>query len=126
MTGYTVHASGAAVPEPLVITCYDVEHAFLANYTEPNEARLVRLNDVTWSGAWPSFSGGITLTDASGTCTLYIDGTTGIQEMAPPTGPFDVVGVIKQYAGYSPPYTSGYELMPRSEAISTCCPGRRS
>jgi len=123
MTGYTVHASGAAVPEPLVITCYDVEHAFLANYTEPNEARLVRLNDVTWSGAWPSFSGGITLTDASGTCTLYIDGTTGIQEMAPPTGPFDVVGVIKQYAGYSPPYTSGYELMPRSEADFYLLPG---
>ena len=113
MTSNTVHASGAQVPEPLVITCYDVEHTFLANYTEPNEARLVRLNNVTWSGAWPTFSGGITLHDASGTCTLYIDGTTGIQNMAPPTGPFNVVGIIKQYAGYSPPYTTGYELMPR-------------
>lgn len=120
---YTVHATGHGVPAPLVVQCDDVEHAFLPDYSEPNEGRLVRLNDVTWSGAWPSFSGPITLHDDSGTCTLYIDGTTGCQSMDPPAGPFDVVGIVKQYAGYSPPYTSGYEFMPRSPDDFTILPG---
>ncbi|MFH1143790.1 MAG: phospholipase D-like domain-containing protein [Candidatus Eisenbacteria bacterium] len=114
MNTYTVHATGLPERTPLVVTCYNVEHTFLANYTEPNEGRLVRLNNVTWSGAWPSFSGAVTLQDETGTCTLFIDGTTGIQGMTPPAGAFDVIGVIKQYAGYSPPYTTDYELMPRS------------
>ncbi|MBU1948608.1 MAG: hypothetical protein KJ927_07860, partial [Candidatus Eisenbacteria bacterium] len=114
MTTYTVHSSGATPPEPLVVTCDDVEHAFLPDYSEPNEARLIRINDVSWTGAWPSFSGPITLHDESGTCVLYIDGTTAIQNMTPPAGSFDVVGIVKQYAGFTPPYTSGYELMPRS------------
>jgi phosphatidylserine/phosphatidylglycerophosphate/cardiolipin synthase-like enzyme len=113
---YTLHSSGAALPTPLLITCDDVENAFLPDYTEPNEGRLVQLNGVTWSGAWPSFSGPITLQDGTGICDLYIDGTTGIQDMTPPSGEFTVVGVIKQYDGYSTPYTSGYQLMPRWEA----------
>ncbi|MBD3336219.1 MAG: hypothetical protein GF355_11950, partial [Candidatus Eisenbacteria bacterium] len=114
LDAYTVHASGAGLPEPLVVTCDDVEHAFLPDYSEPNEGRLVRINNVTWTGSWPSFSGPITLHDDSGTCVLYIDGTTGVQNMTPPTGTFDVVGVIKQYAGFSPPYTGDYEILPRS------------
>jgi len=122
---YTVHQTGHEVPAPRVVQCDDVEHAFgpAPNYSEPNESRLVRLNNVTWSGAWPSFSGPITLHDDSGTCTLYIDGTTGCQSMTPPTGPFDVVGIVKQYAGYSPPYTSGYEFMPRSPGDFYLLPG---
>ncbi|MGQ4871933.1 MAG: phospholipase D-like domain-containing protein [Candidatus Thorarchaeota archaeon] len=120
---YTVHGSGAPLPDPLVVTCDDVEHAFLPDYSEPNEGRLVRINNVTWSGTWPTFSGPITLHDETGTCTLYIDGTTGIQDMTPPTGPFDVMGVIKQYAGYDPPYTSDYEIMPRSPDDFILLPG---
>lgn len=120
---YTLHASAAELPDSRVVHCYDVEHVFQPDYSEPNEGRLVRLNNVTWSGAWPSFSGPITLHDETGTCTLYIDGTTGIQNMPPPTGPFDVVGVVKQYAGYTPPYTSDYELLPRSAEDFYLLPG---
>jgi len=120
---YAVHETGHAVPAPLVVQCDDVEHAFLPDYSEPNEGRLVRLNNVTWSGAWPSFSGPITLHDDSGTCTLYIDGTTGCQSMTPPAGAFDVVGIVKQYAGYSPPYTGSYEFMPRSPDDFYILPG---
>ncbi|MCK4413904.1 MAG: hypothetical protein KAY32_10185 [Candidatus Eisenbacteria sp.] len=123
MSTYTVHESGVAPPAPLVVTCDDVENAFLPDYSEPNEGRLVRLNGVTWTGTWPSFSGGVILHDGTGTCVLYIDGTTGIQEMTPPTGPFDVIGVIKQYAGYSPPYTTDYELLPRSPDDFILLPG---
>jgi len=124
MDTYTVHGSGYEVPEPLVVTCDDVEHVFdPVTYMEPNEGRLVRVNNVTWTGAWPSFSGGITLHDDSGTCTLYIDGTTGVQNMTPPTGPFDVIGVIKQYDDFTPPYTTNYELLPRSQDDFTLHPG---
>ncbi len=123
LSTWTVHATGATVPAPLVVDCDDVEHAFLPDYSEPNEGRLVRINNVTWTGAWPSFSGPITLHDTSGTCTLYIDGTTGIQSMTPPSGPFNVIGIVKQYAGYSPPYTSDYEFMPRSPADFIILPG---
>ncbi|MCK4303874.1 MAG: hypothetical protein KAY24_06520 [Candidatus Eisenbacteria sp.] len=120
---YTVHATGAALPDPLIVHCEDVENVFQPDYTEPNEGRFVRLNNVAWTGSWPSFSGPITLHDETGTCTLYIDGTTGIQDMTPPSGPFDVVGVIKQYAGFTPPYTSGYEILPRSEEDFFLLPG---
>ncbi len=123
MSSYTVHGSGAVVPDPMIVTCDDVEHAFLPDYSEPNEGRLVRLNNVTWTGSWPTASGPITLHDDTGSCMLYIDMTTGIQNMTPPTGPFDVVGVIKQYAGFSPPYTSDYELMPRSPDDFFLLPG---
>ena len=120
---HTLHASNATVPAPMVLHCDDVEHVFQPDYTEPDEGRLVRLNNVSWTGTWPTGSGGITLHDGTGTCTLYIDQTTGIQSMTPPTGPFDVVGVIKQYAGYAPPYTSGYEILPRSEGDFYLLPG---
>lgn len=115
---YTVHASGLATPEPLVVTCDQVEHAFGGppSYSEPNEGRLVRINGVTWTGTWPSFSGGVQLQDASGTCTMFIDGTTGIQSMTPPGGEFDVIGVIKQYDENGSPYTDGYEILPRMVA----------
>ncbi|MBD3237912.1 MAG: hypothetical protein GF330_14530 [Candidatus Eisenbacteria bacterium] len=120
---YVVHGAGYELPAPAVLSCDDVEHAFLPDYSEPNEGRLVRLNNVSWTGSWPSFSGGVTLHDESGSCTMYIDGTTGVQEMTPPTGPFDVIGVVKQYAGYSPPYTSDYEIMPRSVDDIILLPG---
>lgn len=123
LSAYTLHASGAEVPAPLIVTCDDVEHAFLPDYSEPNEGRLVQINGVTWTGSWPSASGPITLHDESGSCTLYIDMTTGIQEMTPPTGPFDVIGVVKQYAGFSPPYTDSYEIMPRNVDDFQLLPG---
>jgi hypothetical protein len=116
MTTYTVHESGIHCPQPLVVTCADVENAFLPDYSEPNEGRLVRLNGVTWTGTWPSISGPVTLQDETGICTMYIDGTTGVQGVAPPGGAFDAIGIIKQYAGFSPPYTTGYEFMPRMPA----------
>jgi hypothetical protein len=115
MTTWTLHASGVALPEPLVVTCSDVTNAFLPDYSEPNEARFVRLNGVTWSGTWPSGSGSVTLHDETGDCVLYIDQDTGIQNMTPPGGEFDVMGIIKQYDSSSP-YTTGYELLPRSAA----------
>ena len=123
MTGYTVHSTGHAVPPAQVRVCDDVEHVFQGDYSEPDEGRLVRLNNVTWTGSWPTFSGGVTLHDESGSCTMYIDGTTGIQDMTPPSGAFDVIGVIKQYDDFTPPYTTNYELLPRSDDDFIVLPG---
>lgn len=110
---WTPHSQDATVPEPFVLTCTDVENAFLPDYSEPNESRLIRLNGVTWTGVWPSYSGAVTLTDATGSCTMYIDGDTGVQDITPPGGTFDVIGILKQYDDFAPPFTDGYEILPR-------------
>jgi len=122
MDGFTLHPGGGTVPEPLVLTCADVDDCFLPDYSEPNEGRLVRLNNVTWTGTWPAFSGPVTLQDASGSCVMYIDGTTGVQDITPPGGNFDLIGVIKQYDGSSP-YTSDYEILPRRPEDIILAPG---
>jgi len=113
MTSWTKHASGQAVPAPLVLTCYELDHSYQPNNCEPNEGRLVRINHVTYAGTWPSYSGTLTLSDSTGTCTLFIDGDTGVQNVTPPGGRFDVIGILKQFDDYSPPFNTGYELIPR-------------
>ncbi len=115
-----IHSTGCDIPETTVVTCYQVANSFDPSYAEPNEGRLVRINDVTWAGTWPS---SITLTDATGSCILYLDSDTGLGDMTPPGGRFDVIGVIKQYGGYSPPWTSDYELMARYESDFIPAPG---
>ncbi len=124
MTSYTLYTAPGHVPQPLVVTCSDVANAFLPDYSEPNESRLVRLHNVTWTGTWPGAAGGsVTLQDETGTCTMYIDSTTGVQNITPPGGAFDAIGIIKQFGGYSPPYTSGYEFQPRMPADIIPAPG---
>ncbi len=97
---------GEEVPAPLLVTCNDVANTFQADYSEPNESRLIRINNVqVVSGSGPVY----TLEDESGQCLLYIDGDTNLE---PPHGEFDVIGILKQYDS-SEPYTDGYEIVPR-------------
>ena len=56
-----VLATGRPAPEPLVLTCADVNATFRPDYTEPNEGRLIRINGVTYDAVTS------TITDASGT-----------------------------------------------------------
>ncbi|MDI6807764.1 MAG: phospholipase D-like domain-containing protein [Candidatus Eisenbacteria bacterium] len=100
----TIHGSGFPGPAPLVLTCAQVATSFYPDYTEPNESRLVRVNRVTYDPVTHI------LTDSTGTTSLYIAAATGIPA---PTGTFDVIGILSQYTGYNPPYTSGYEIIPR-------------
>jgi len=101
----TLVASGQPVPEPTVTTCYDVAHTFQTDGSEPNEGRLMRINNVTFDADSRA------LTDSTGTTIMYIDYDTGLSA---PVGEFSVVGVIKQYtAGTSAPFTDGYEILPR-------------
>jgi len=111
------HGPGSALPDPLVITCADLNGSFQPDYSEPNESRLVRINGLSIvSGTWPVVpSGGnsfIDVTDGTDTILLFIDTDSEVNGSPEPAGSFDCIGVLKQYDSTSP-YTDGYELSPR-------------
>ncbi len=101
-------AAGRPLPQPKVITCNEMYYGYdFDTNVEENEARLVRLNNVTWN------STSLALTDSTGTSMMFIVGSTGIPY---PTGEFNVVGVVKQFdenLGVEGPYYLGYEVLPR-------------
>ena len=119
---WTNHSSGHLDPVPRTMTCYQVANEFGANYCEPEESMLIRLARVTYTGTWAA-NQVVTLHDETGTCDMYIYGPTGVGSMPPPPAHFDVIGVLKQFGGFSPPFTSGYEVLPRSPADVTPLPG---
>jgi len=100
-----IHSHGNAIPEPKLITAQEVNLTFHSDdFTEPNEGRLVRINNVTYNSA------NSTITDATGTTSAY----TGT--LIVPAGTFDLIGILKQYkpgTTVTPPYTADYEVNPR-------------
>ncbi|MBI4811589.1 MAG: hypothetical protein HY800_09175, partial [Ignavibacteriales bacterium] len=90
---------------------------------ENYEGQLVRLNGVTVTQlngspvtTWSSGTNyRLTGTSPNDTVQLRIDNNTLLVGNVAPAGPFDVIGVLGQYKTSSP-YTSGYQLMPRSPA----------
>jgi phosphatidylserine/phosphatidylglycerophosphate/cardiolipin synthase-like enzyme/DNA/RNA endonuclease YhcR with UshA esterase domain len=114
-TKYIVYSHGNSLPNPLVLTAHDVNETFNTDdYTELNEGRLVRLNGVTYNAS------ANTLTDSTGTTDTYMTST-------PPSGTFDLIGILKQYypgtPAPGPPYTANYEVDPRSSADVIALPG---
>ncbi|OQX56558.1 MAG: hypothetical protein B5M53_00840 [Candidatus Cloacimonas sp. 4484_209] len=99
---------------PLVINTDDVSHCFQSDYTEPLEGRLVKLNNVMYTGIWPQSgsAGVLTIDDGSGATKLYINKYTEIPGSTPPDGPFDIVGVISQFDN-NLPFDYHYEVTPR-------------
>ncbi|TMQ74135.1 MAG: hypothetical protein E6K81_01150, partial [Candidatus Eisenbacteria bacterium] len=86
-----VVASGRPIPDPMVLTCANVNATFHPDYTEPNEGRLVRVNGVSYNSV------NSTITDATGTTGVFIPGTF------PPTpSVFDIIGILKQYKPGTP------------------------
>jgi phosphatidylserine/phosphatidylglycerophosphate/cardiolipin synthase-like enzyme len=99
-------ATGRPLPEPLVLTCADVNATFQPDYTEPNEGRLIRINAVSYNAL------ASTITDGTGTADIFIPTSY------PPTpSVFDVIGILKQFKpgtpAPGPPYTGDYEMSPR-------------
>ena len=111
-----VLATGRPAPEPLVITCADVEATFHLDGTEPNEGRVIRINGVTYNSVTS------TITDASGTTDIYIPGG-----YPPIPSVFDVIGILKQFkpgtTDPGPPYTADYEISPRTPDDIIAHPG---
>jgi len=118
--GITVLSENNPVPEPLLLTCDQVANSFLEDYSEPNESRLIRINDArVTAGSGLSF----TLTDHSGSCILFHDLDAKLPN--PPSGTFDVIGIIKQYdPSTTQPLSHEYEISPRftSDLISKSGP----
>jgi len=114
---YVNHGPGSGVPEPMVMTCAELNAAFHGDYSEPDESRLIRINNLTIDdGVWPTVPQGgnsyIDVTDGTGIALLFIDVDSEVNGSPQPDGTFDCIGVLKQYDASSP-YTEGYEIIPR-------------
>jgi|GEM_PF-2904925 len=106
-----INARGVALPETQVVTLGDL----LLN-PESYESELVRFNNV-WIGwgTWPApgSDANLEITDSSGVVlTMRIDKETNVDESSPPSGVFDLIGVIGQFDPDSP-YEEGYQIFPR-------------
>jgi len=115
-TKYILYSSGNRLPDPLVLTAHDVNETFNTDdFSEPNEGRLVRINNVTYDAANDS------ITDATGTTGAFLPST-----WTAPSGTFDLIGILKQYKPGTPvsaPYTANYEVDPRTTADIIVHPG---
>ena len=116
------------VPDPLVLTCLQATNTFVPGSpaSEPNESKLIRINGVhLTAGAWPTVAGTVNVTlsiaDATGSLTLFIDKDTAVNGSPNPGAVFDIIGILKQFKSASP-WTSGYEIVPRyaSDVIPGC------
>ena len=83
-TLFVIHSHGHTVPDPKILTAAEVNLTFNSDdYTEPNEGRLVRINNVTFNA-----SNG-TVTDYTGTTGAYVG------SLIAPAGTFDLIGIFK-------------------------------
>lgn len=99
-------ATGVNLNMPTVVTTLD----------ESTESEFIRLNGVSvvTPSQWPSSgSANVDVTDGVNTFVVRIDSDTDIDGTPVPVGQFDVIGVGGQFDNSSP-YTSGYQLFPRS------------
>lgn len=112
-----IHSHNNPLPEPLLLTCADVNRTFNDDFTEPNEGRLVRINGVTYNSA------NATITDVTDTTGGFIPNT-----LTAPSGTFDFIGILKQYkpgttSTMTPPYTADYEVEARLQSDIITSPG---
>ncbi len=109
-----VHSSGnEATPE--IITINDISTQQWNGYEE-FEGLLIRVNNVTIQGTG-NFAGATNynISDPTGTLTsgMRIDNdVSSIIGQPIPSSAVDIIGVLQQYK-FSPPYNSGYQLLPR-------------
>jgi len=111
----TMIAKNQPLPEPLVLTTYQV-----TRYGELYEGQLIRVNNVKIvdGKSFPSATSGkgatIMIDDGSGTTYLQIDDDVDICGKPTPNGAFSVIGVLEQIdLENGAPYTSGYRIKPR-------------
>ncbi len=117
----TTHSTGhlAFFNDPVVVTCKQVRDSTFSFDTirEDRESQLIRINNVTVvGGTWPTTCTGLnatlTIQDATGTTTLFIDKDTAVCGSSNPSGAFDVVGILTQFDSTAP-FIDGYQIKPR-------------
>ncbi len=120
ITSFTKHASGRPQPDPVILTCDSVMVGSMwANYTDPHEAQLIRVNNVhIVSGTWPTTVSGTNVSvyvqDAvsANSMQVFIDKDTKVNGTPAPGDTFSIVGVLRQFDSLVP-FNFGYELVPR-------------
>ncbi|MCC3152111.1 phospholipase D-like domain-containing protein [Hymenobacter sp. BT770] len=122
ISSVTVLAGNRKVPAPVVFTAAN----FSAAYAEKYEGQLVRLNGLTsvntTGGALvTAFTANTTYRlNNNSTLVTYVNanstGPNGLVGKPSPTGTFDAVGVLSQYASTSAGTTDGYQLLNRTYA----------
>jgi len=96
------------LPPPASLCCREVDHAFQADGSEPDEARLIRLQNVTYDPVANA------LTDTSGTCGIYLCPQAGLNV---PPGRYNITGLLSQYTpDAQPPHTDHYSIQPRFQS----------
>ncbi|PYR65990.1 MAG: hypothetical protein DMF88_17870, partial [Acidobacteria bacterium] len=111
LSSMTTLSSGAP-PAPQVITLAQLADGGMG---EALEGQLIQVNNVVvTSGTFPAagVSGNVTIADASGSATLRINAATDIDGAPAPTTPFSVIALASQFDS-TPPYDSGYQILPR-------------
>lgn len=114
-SSFTNHGSGYVV-EPVVLTLSEIANQPW-NGIEAYEGILARINAVTIGGAG-NFAGGTNydITDASGSLEIRIDDNVSSLIGTPiPSGEVDIIVNVSQYK-FSAPYSSGYQVLPRTSA----------
>ncbi len=101
---FTVKGTGPP-PSPLKKTSLDIN--------EENEGMLITIEGVEFLSTGSFETGTITARDSLSTFTVYIDRSTDIPGKDIPQDKTDITGIVSQY-DTSLPYTSGYQLMPRT------------
>ncbi|NOZ57582.1 MAG: T9SS type A sorting domain-containing protein [Calditrichaeota bacterium] len=106
----TIWSSGHEV-KPRVVTCADLADGV----GEALEGVLVMIRNVTTTATEFPSNGTITISDSTGSATVFIDRDTDIAGTPVVAQTFDIIGIVGQYDRESP-YWQGYQLMPRSKA----------
>lgn len=91
---------------------------------ESTESKLIRINGVSlvtpsqWPGPGVAPAGGanVDITNGTTTFTLRIDADCNLWGTPAPSGSFSLIGIGSQFGAATPPFNTGYQIMPRYKA----------
>lgn len=104
ITAFNVSGSGDPFPAPITVSPDGLG--------EPVESRLVRLEGVYFTGSGTFTPGTWTVQAGTQSAAVYLRSGHPLVGTPVPTATVDITGVVSQY-DTDPPYTSGYQLLPR-------------
>ena len=102
-------SSGNPIPAPTIVTALG----------EDTESQLVKIECVTildpsdWTNSGSGFN--VDVSNGVDTFAIRIDNEVDLYSLPAPEGEFDLVGIGGQF-DFSNPFTSGYQVLPRSSA----------
>lgn len=107
ISSYTINSMGNLLPTPEVITPNGLD--------ESVESRVVAIEGVYFNGSGVFSAGTWPVQIGTQVANVYFRSGHPLIGTAVPTGPVDITGIASQFDP-SDPYTSGYQLLPRSAA----------